>query len=84
MSEPGRPSPEPRRDAYRLFRNRQQPELICAVPDRSPFPAFIAPGQWAFDKLLCPKDAAPTGFRDRAAAVGVRLNGFHLFQTFLC
>jgi hypothetical protein len=34
--------------------------------------------------MLCPEDAAPTGFRDRAAAVGVRLNGFYLFQTFLC
>jgi hypothetical protein len=34
--------------------------------------------------MLCPEDAAPVGFRDRPAAVGVRLNGFHLFQAFLC
>ena len=84
MSEPRQPSPEPRRDVYRLYRNRQRPELICAVPDRAPLPAFVAPSQWAFEQMLCPADAAPTGFRDRAAAVGVRLNGFYLFQTFLC
>jgi hypothetical protein len=84
VPELGQPSPEQRRDAYRLYRNRQRPKLICAVPDGAPLPAFVAPGQWSFEQMLCPEDAPPAGFRDRPAAVGVRLNSFHLFQAFLC
>jgi len=29
---------------------------------------------------LGPSDAAPPGFRERAAVTGMRLNGYHLFQ----
>jgi len=78
------PSPEPRRDAHRLYRNRQRPELICTVPDGAPLPAFVAPSQWAFEQMLWREDLALAGFRDRPAAVDVRVNGFYMLQTCLC
>ena len=34
--------------------------------------------------MLWREDPALAGFRDRPAAVGVGLDGFYLFQTFLC
>jgi hypothetical protein len=66
---------------YNLFRNRQRPELLCAVPEHRPVPSFLAPKDWLFERPLQAAEPAPAGFEDRAATVGVRFNGFYLFQV---
>lgn len=65
---------------YNLFRNRQRPELLCAVPEHRPVPSFLAPKDWMFERPLHVAEPEPAGFDDRAATVGVRFNGFDLFQ----
>jgi len=65
---------------YNLFRNRQRPELLCAVPEDRPVPGFIGPGGWRFERALRPSDMSPAGFEERPAQAGVRFNGFYLFQ----
>jgi hypothetical protein len=65
---------------YNLFRNRQRPELLCAVPEDRPVPGFVDPDEWRFERALRPSDTSPPGFEERAAQVGVRFNGFYLFQ----
>ena len=72
--------PSARECTYNLFRNRQRPELLCAVPEDRPVPRFLGPGDWRFEGSLRPSDISPQGFEDRAARVGVRFNGFYLFQ----
>jgi hypothetical protein len=67
--------------AYNLFRNRQQPELLCAVPEDRPVPSFIGPEQWTYERPLRSSDVKPAGFHGRAADAGARFNGFYLFQT---
>jgi hypothetical protein len=73
--------PDARDCAYNLFRNKQRPALLCAVPEDRPVPGFLDPEQWAFECVLRPWDARPPGFHDRAAYAGVRFNGFYLFQV---
>jgi len=63
-----------------LFRNKQRTALFCAVPEHRPIPAFLNPDQWIFEQPLQASDLSPPGFEDRAASVGVRFNGFYLFQ----
>ena len=65
---------------YNLFRNKQRAALLCAVPEHRPIPAFLNPDQWIFEQPLQASDLSPPGFEDRAASVGVRFNGFYLFQ----
>jgi hypothetical protein len=65
---------------YNLFRNRQRPEILCAVPEDRPVPGFLDPGQWRFERALRPSDMSPAGFEERAARIGVRFNGYYLFQ----
>jgi hypothetical protein len=65
---------------YQLFRNQQRPQLLCAVAADRPLPGFLLPEQWLREGTLGPSDAAPPGFRERAAVTGIRLNSYHLFQ----
>jgi hypothetical protein len=65
---------------YHLFRNRQRPQLLCAVAADRPLPGFLLPEQWLREGWLGPSDAAPLGFREQAAITGLRLNGYYLFQ----
>jgi hypothetical protein len=67
--------------AYNLFRNRELPELVCAVPEVCPVPDFIGPEQWAFEHPLRPEEVRPPGFQDKAAKAAVRFNGFYLFYA---
>jgi len=69
-----------RKGTYRLFRNKQRPQLICAVVTERPLPGFLLPEQWLCERSLGPSDPAPPGFREHAAVTGIRLNGFYLFQ----
>ena len=65
---------------YHLFRNKQRPQLICAVAADRPLPGFLLPEHWLREGSLGPSDSAPPGFRERAAVTGIRLNGFYLFH----
>lgn len=67
------------RDAYNLFRRRNEPELYCAVPEHYPVPGFIMGEAWDFGGRLDNPDAAPRGFDPAAARHGVRLTGYYLF-----
>ena len=68
--------------AYNLFRHRDKPHLLCAVPEDCEVPGFIAERAWSFDCKVTEPVAAPIGFDVLAARHGVRLNGFYLFQSF--
>ena len=68
--------------AYNLFRHRSKQDLVCAVPEDSAVPSFIAGRAWEFDRKLTEPAAAPMGFDASAATTGVRFNGFYLFQSF--
>lgn len=74
-------SPSARECTYNLFRNRQRPDLLCAVLEHRSVPSFLAPKDWTFERPLRVAEPAPAGFEDRAASVGVRFNGFYLFQV---
>src|SRR5688572_3221774 len=37
---------------YNLFRNRQRPEILCAVPEDHPVPNFLGPEEWVFEQAL--------------------------------
>ena len=71
----------PRDDTYNLFRNKLRPKIMCAVPEHSPVPSFIAPDDWTFDQALRPADETPPGFCNRAAQTGMRFNSYYLFQA---
>ena len=74
-------TPETSDCAYNLFRNKERAEILCAVPEDHPIPRFISAEQWIYEGSLRPRDARPPGFDNRAAATGVRFNGFYLFQV---
>jgi hypothetical protein len=66
--------------AYNVFRNRERPEILCAVPEDGSVPSFLNAQAWSFECKLDRSTAAPPGFHERAARIGVRFNGFYLFQ----
>ena len=68
--------------AYNLFRSNRQEGLVCAVPEARSVPPFVIGPQWVFSGRLEAEQPAPVGFDVRAAAAGVRFNGFHLFPDF--
>jgi hypothetical protein len=82
VQQPEPAQPVPGDYAYNLFRNKQRPEIICAVPEVRPVPHFIDPEQWTFEQPLRPLESPPPGFDRKAAYAGVRFNGFYLFHAF--
>ena len=58
---------------YKLFRSD------CAVPEHRAVPRFVKAGAWSFEGKIR-EEGAPKAFDGSAAKVGVRFNGFHLFQ----
>lgn len=66
---------------YNLFCLRTVGGLCCAVPEDHAVPSFVGGGRWTFGGKLDDPAQAPVGFDDRAAATGVRFNGFYLFET---
>jgi hypothetical protein len=79
--QPARAQPDVDDCTYNLFRNKCLPEIICAVPEDRPVPAFIGSEQWSFEQPLRPNEARPSGFDSQAAQAGVRFNGFYLFHA---
>jgi hypothetical protein len=68
--------------AYNLFRSQCRDGLLCAVPEARSVPPFLTAPRWAFSGKIEAEQLAPLGFDPRAAAAGVRFNGFHLFVDF--
>ena len=61
------------------------PDLCRATPDDRPVPALLEAAAWEYAGTLHWGDVPPPGFPPpgfdlTAAELGVRLNGFHLFQ----
>jgi hypothetical protein len=67
--------------AYNLFRSTGPDGLSCAVPEERSVPPFVTGPHWQFDGRV-EGSQAPLGFDDKAAATGVRFNGFYLFASF--
>ena len=67
---------------YDLFRNQDEPELYCAVPEDQPAPAFLHSDRWQVAGQMDESGATPLGFDREAAKIGIRLNGFYLFVAF--
>ena len=47
-------TPETSDCAYNLFRNKQRPEILCAVPEDRPIPRFVDPSSGHTRALLQP------------------------------
>src|SRR5215203_3562601 len=68
---------------YNLFRNAERPELLCAVSEDRPVPAFIRGPQWEYGRRIDTLEADRLRFNRQAAEASVRYNGFYLFQVIL-
>jgi hypothetical protein len=68
--------------AYNVFRSNRRDGLLCAVPEARSVPAFLTGPRWVFSGKIDREQPTPLGFDARAAAAGVRFNGFHLFADF--
>lgn len=68
--------------AYNLFRSTRSDGLLCAVPEERSVPPFVTSPHWEFNGRVDGVAKAPLGFDDKAAAAGVRFNGFYLFASF--
>src|SRR5215207_2942885 len=67
--------------AYNLFRSTRSLDLLCAVPEDYPVPAFIDGQGWTFVGKVEEPSAAPLGFERQAAGAVVPLTGFYLFRA---
>ena len=65
---------------YNLFSRADRAELICAVPENRPVPAFIRGPPWDFVGRLKDRAIGALKFNHEAAAASVQYNGFYLFQ----
>ena len=65
---------------YNLFRRKDRAELICAVPEDTPVPAFIRGPPWELAGGVDDTGINSLTFNHEAAEVSVRYNGFYLFQ----
>jgi hypothetical protein len=65
---------------YNLFRHADRAELICAVPEVRPVPAFITGPPWSFVGHVGDHAGGSSGFDHQSAEVSVHYNGFYLFQ----
>jgi hypothetical protein len=65
--------------AFNMFRRRPR-ELVCAVPQDCVVPGFVTVERWAFEGVMDDTAPAPPGFDRSAATLGVKYNGFYLFQ----
>ncbi|TGE00289.1 hypothetical protein [Methylobacterium nonmethylotrophicum] len=75
-----RPRTVRRWPTYNLFRRRAEPELVCAVPNDFPVPAFITGEAWSYAGSISAPSEAPPGFSAAVAEHGAETCGFHLFH----
>ena len=57
---------------YNLFRRKGHAELVCAVPEDRPVPAFITGSLWQFGGKLENADRDPFAFNHAAANASVK------------
>lgn len=75
----------PASSAFNLFRRKEEPELLCAVPEDRVVPSFIAGETWEFGGTITGSSREHPGFDAHAARAAARYNGFYLFQAWkLC
>jgi hypothetical protein len=67
--------------AYNLFRRKEAPELVCAVPEDRAVPRFIAGESWEFSGRISAGSREHAGFDGHAASTAARYNGFYLFHS---
>ena len=67
--------------AYNLFRNASRPELLCAVSEHHPVPAFIRGPPWEYGGRIEAQEVCGIRFSAEAAEASIRYNGFYLFQA---
>ncbi|HSP25685.1 MAG TPA: hypothetical protein VLQ65_10960 [Saliniramus sp.] len=67
--------------AFNLFRRKDEPELLCAVPEDRIVPSFIAGETWEFGGTITGSSREHPGFDAGAARAAARYNGFYLFQA---
>jgi hypothetical protein len=63
---------------YNLFRRTAEPDILCAVPEDKPVPAFVAAPAWEYGGNI--NRASATGFRTRAVSSAIRFDGFYLLH----
>ncbi len=68
-------------NAFNLFRRKEEPELLCAVPEDRAVPRFIAGETWEFGGTISGSSREHPGFDASAASAATRYNGFYLFQA---
>jgi len=68
--------------AYNLFRRKLDPTVLCVVPEDWPVPSFIGLNRWEFAGRMDEPATVPLGFNKQAADMGVRRDGFYLFEAF--
>src|SRR5689334_13820160 len=66
---------------YNLFRRKNGPPLLCAVPEDVAVPRFVTDEDWAFAAKIGAHEEGPAGFERSRADESTRLNGFYLFQA---
>ncbi len=66
---------------YNVFRAKHEAQTYCAVPEDRAVPRFLNAQAWEFEGKIDGVGPGPLGFDEAAAAVGVRFNGFYLFQN---
>jgi hypothetical protein len=65
---------------YNLFRHTDRTELICAIPEVRPVPAFITGPPWSFAGRVGDYPSGSSSFDHQSAEISVHFNGFYLFQ----
>jgi hypothetical protein len=68
--------------SYNLFRSNETDGLVCAVPEDRTVPHFVSEPFWVFEGRVDNTRGLPLGFDDKAAAAGVRFNGYYLYSNF--
>jgi hypothetical protein len=67
--------------AYNLFRRKEAPGVVCAVPEDRAVPRFIAGETWEFGGKIAAGSGEHPGFNGIAASAAARYNGFYLFHS---
>ncbi len=65
---------------YNLFRRRAEPDILCAVPEDKPVPAFVAAPAWEYGGHINSGGGKAGGFRTRAISSAIRFDGFYLLR----
>lgn len=67
---------------FNLFRSRDVPHLLCAVPQERTIPDFLQADTWVHSGTVRAEESASAGFNARTARDGARFNGFYLFEQY--